>query len=266
MDQIFQLIERGDEAKVWKLVEESAQGSKNILSKRASIPKSPLTGAPVRLKSTRQTKEWQTSTELSLYGATPLLWAAAFGRTAMVELFLAHGAEVDESDKLKRTALIWASNLGFLDVVQSLIKHGANIEAEDIKFGSTALIFAASNLYTDVIKALVAAGAVVDNPNSWQRSALRVVLKTYEESPDRLEITEVLLSAGANVSDAEFLFSEEMLVNNFSTVILCLHHGATVNEEFLEMARELVGEAKETQLREILKEKVRMLHLLAFLD
>ena len=261
MDQIFQLIERGDEAKVWKLVEESAQGSKNILSKRASIPKSPLTRAPVRFKSIRQT-----STELSLNGATPLLWAAAFGRTAMVELFLAHGAEVDESDKLNRTALIWASNLGFLDVVQSLIKHGANIEAEDIKFGSTALIFAASNLYTDVIKALVAAGAVVDNPNSWQRSALRVVLKTYEESPDRLEITEVLLSAGANVSDAEFLFSEEMLVNNFSTVILCLHHGATVNEEFLEMARELVGEAKETQLREILKEKVRILHLLAFLD
>ena len=259
MDNIFQFIESGDEAKVRKLVEETAQGSKNIFSKRASIPKSPLTGVPVRLKSSL-------SAELMSYEATPLLWAAAFGRLTMIELFLAEGADINESQKLGLTALMYAASFGFLDVVHCLIKHGANIEAKDLRWGNTALNYAAYNLWTDVTKALVTAGAAVDTPNKAGQSALRMVLKRYKESPETLEIAEVLLSAGAEVSDAEFLFSEERIVNNFSTVLLCLHHGATVNEEFFEMTRKVMAKEKETQLREILHKEVRISDLSTFLD
>ena len=235
---------------VKKLIEENVQGSQNILSKRASIPKSPLTGAPVRLPP-------GLSTELMTYGATPLLWAAAFGQLTMVELFLAHGADVNESDKHGRTALIYAASLGLESlVVQCLIKHGANLEAKDVTYRSTALNWAAFKLCKNATKALVAAGADVDTPNKAGKTALRLVLKFHEESPDRLEITEVLLRAGANVSDAEFLFSEEMIENNFSTVLLCVRHGAAVNEEFFEMTRKVLGGEKETQLREILHKEV----------
>ena len=111
-------------------------------------------------------------------------------------------------------------------------------------------------MFINATKALVAAGADVDTPNKAGRTALRLGLKCHEESPDRLEITEVLLRAGANVSDAEFLFSEEMIENNFSTVLLCVRHGAAVNEEFFEITRKVLGGEKETQLREILHKEV----------
>ena len=249
MDSIFQLIERGDVPKVKKLVEGNVKGSKNILSRRASMPKSPLTGKTVRLPPAL-------STELMTYGSTPLLWAAAFGQLTMVELFLAHGADVNESDRVGRTALMYSMQPEGDSVVQCLIKHGANLEARDMKFRSTALEWAAYKLIPNAVKVLIAAGAAVGTLNNRGQSALRLALEFHEESPDRLEITEVLLSAGADVSDAEFLFSEELIVNNFTTVMLCVNHGAAVNGEFLEMTRQVMGEEKETQLREVLHKKV----------
>ena len=249
MDSIFKLIERGDVPKVKKLVEGNVKGSTNILSRRASMPKSPLTGKTVRLPPAL-------STELMTYGSTPLLWAAAFGQLTMVELFLAHGADVNESDRVGRTALMYSMQPEGDSVVQCLIKHGANLEARDMKFRSTALEWAAYKLIPNAVKVLIAAGATVGTLNNRGQSALRLALEFHEESPDRLEITEVLLSAGADVSDAEFLFSEELIVNNFRTVMLCVNHGAAVNGEFLEMTRQVMGEEKETQLREVLHKKV----------
>lgn len=54
-------------------------------------------------------------------GRTPLMWAAAFGRTAAVEYLLARGADPTRMDRAGLTALAHARNMGADTVVPLLV-------------------------------------------------------------------------------------------------------------------------------------------------
>lgn len=70
--------------------------------------------------------------EIDQRGIWPLLAAATYGNTAMVELLLKLGADPNQHDQYQYTALHEAASLGFRDVIEVLIEAKADINLRDI--------------------------------------------------------------------------------------------------------------------------------------
>jgi hypothetical protein len=110
-------------------------------------------------------------------GATPdrlargLAWAAQFGRAAVLEFLLEHGANAT-SNRDGATALHWAAYSAELLCVRVLLRHGAAVDAKDADFDGTPLGWALygwgtrdldrdRERYYDVVAAIVNAGGAV---------------------------------------------------------------------------------------------------------
>ncbi len=65
------------------------------------------------------------------HGYTPLILASERGHIDVVKELLDNKANVNRSDRLKKTSLHLASYMGHPNVVQMLINYGANIAAKD---------------------------------------------------------------------------------------------------------------------------------------
>lgn len=116
-------------------------------------------------------------------GATPLMRAAKNGDVAAIELLIAHGADVSQTQKNLTTALMFAAGLGrgvgtfakdyatdaeMLAAAKALVAHGADVNAVSAA-GQTAMHFAAQaadvNLpqpSDDIVRFLAAHGAKLD--------------------------------------------------------------------------------------------------------
>jgi ankyrin repeat protein len=87
-------------------------------------------------------------------GATPLHDAALSGQLAAAEFLLDHGAETDARDSENgATPLHRAASWGRRDVVELLLKHGADRTIRD-KSGHTALDLASESGQTEVMAVL----------------------------------------------------------------------------------------------------------------
>jgi hypothetical protein len=84
---------------------------------------------------------------------TPLLCAAENGHTAVMQLLLKNGANIEARGYLGRTPLSWASKNGHAAAVQQLLKNGANIEATS-DYGRTPLSWAAENRHEAIVQLL----------------------------------------------------------------------------------------------------------------
>ena len=73
---------------------------------------------------------WDIEDREDRYGKTALIVAAEIGRTNIVRLLLARGAEVNARDQWLETALHYASLNGNFEIVKMLIAAGADPEAE----------------------------------------------------------------------------------------------------------------------------------------
>jgi len=124
------------------------------------------------------------------------LWDAAWdGRTAVVELLLAAGADVDAKDEDGWTALHDAAWGGHAAVAELLLAAGADVNAQD-NDGWIALHDAARNGHSAVVELLLEAGADVNakNKNGWTalhyaafygHSAVVELIESWiEEHPD----------------------------------------------------------------------------------
>src|ERR1035437_9720990 len=96
-------------------------------------------------------------------GATPLHYAAIWGRKDVVKLLLAHGAEINAKDNLGRTPLWQASDYkDEKDVAELLLAHGAEVNAKD-NFGGTPFLVAGNK---QVAELLLAHGAEINVQNN----------------------------------------------------------------------------------------------------
>ena len=89
-------------------------------------------------------------------GATPLMYAAAFGNAAQMKVLIESGADVNAQNTFQATALIWAGG----DAVKSqlLIEHGADVNVRTQQ-GRTALMAAAKRSgNADLVRLLLAKG------------------------------------------------------------------------------------------------------------
>jgi ankyrin repeat protein len=127
-------------------------------------------------------------------GATPLHYAAQYGRKNAVEVLLANKAEVNARENLGFSPLHEAVLGGFGDVVDLLLANGANPNATDVKM-ATPLLYAALKGNADVAAMLISKGADVKAASNDGIRPLELASQSGNAS-----LVEALLVAGAEIN------------------------------------------------------------------
>jgi serine/threonine-protein phosphatase 6 regulatory ankyrin repeat subunit B len=97
--------------------------------------------------------------EKDAFGCTPLTYAMMWPSLDVMELLIEHDADVNiKNTEDGGTLLHAAAYNGWLDVVQLLVAHGANVHSRDFE-GETPLHRAALGRHMDVVSFLVSHGA-----------------------------------------------------------------------------------------------------------
>ncbi len=163
------------------------------------------------------------------HGETPLHKAVKSGRKATVEVLLNNGAALELQAGYKaNTPLMTASEEGELEIVKLLLDKGAKVNARG-KYQESALMQAAFALHPDIVALLLARGAEADARSQWGMTAL---LLAAQGKPDVVvqKVTLLLLDAGANVNVAdnkgETALMKAKQHGNVKTVDLLMQRGA----------------------------------------
>lgn len=103
-------------------------------------------------------------------GRTVLINAAFCGRTDIIELMLARGANINTADSNGFTALHAAVQEQNISMIETLLANGADIHARN-KFGNNVLMLPNNNCPEDIWKLLLAHGADPHIKNNYGISA-----------------------------------------------------------------------------------------------
>ena len=143
--------------------------------------------------------------------------ASEDGHLAIVELLLAHGADVHAKNQEDETALEFASENGHAAVVEVLLAHGADVHANN-----WALRVASGNGHVAVVEILLAHGADVHANND---EALRSASENGHPA-----VVEVLLAHGADVhAGDDWALWNASNRGHLEVVEVLLAHGANVH-------------------------------------
>ncbi len=140
--------------------------------------------------------------------------------TKLIEVLLAHGADINSVDVSLQTALHVASHDNSCEALEALLGRRADLEATD-SYGRTALDVAAQNGHIGALEVLLANGARV-NPTGRRRgplhwaadenrcSALRLLVKSRGEinSSDSIGMTPLHYAAASGRAEAATVLLE----------------------------------------------------------
>lgn len=176
---------------------------------------------------------------------TPLHLAASKGYEHCVDLLLKAGAEVDASTRKGVTPLHYAVQVGHAAVVRLLISAGAKVNCNR----KPLLLIAADDGNADVVRILLDANAAVDC-----KAIIKAMLDKETEVSDNLtplhlaasrahlEVTQLLLSRGANVNEVTTksgwsALDFAVLNGHADCAVTLLQHGATVTDNCKSIGR-----------------------------
>ncbi|CAL1704229.1 unnamed protein product [Somion occarium] len=170
--------------------------------------------------------------ELPLWGATPLITVAYRGHTAIGELLLDMGADIEKTttsfvmdDHTTVTPLSAAVGLGHVEFVEMLLKRGACVNTRSAPTNQTPLHVAAYRGQMAPISMLLERGADVhaQTVNGW--TALHIAV-----AGGNVEVVDVLLASGCETSVATTLGKSPLQIasdiRSAKLVEVLLKHGA----------------------------------------
>ncbi len=157
-------------------------------------------------------------------GETPLHWAA---NKEMAEFLLANMAQVDAiGENNQDTPLCEAAESGRLDVVEVLLAHGANINVTNV-FNYTPLFEAVGQNHRDVVELLLNHHANANTYGDMGQTALDMAAKHGQK-----DMVDLLLSKGADInyeSDDGTSLHKAVTEGDMATAGLLLSYNADVN-------------------------------------
>ena len=129
------------------------------------------------------------------YGVTPLSLACTNGSAEVVARLLDAGADPEVRTE-GETALMTAVRTGSIDVVELLIAHGADLGATELASGQTLLMTAAAEMHPALVRLLLARGADVH-----VRSVVGFTSLLFAVRAGDLESARLLIGAGASANE-----------------------------------------------------------------
>ncbi|KAK5637085.1 hypothetical protein RRF57_012797 [Xylaria bambusicola] len=134
----------------------------------------------------------------SIYGRTPLLWAARDGHLDIVQILLDRGANIDMDDNEGYSPLSWAAENGHVEVTKLLLDKGADMESVAHN-GTTALSLAAAYGNAEVVKLLIERGTNLE----YMGTASRRTPLSWAAANGDGNIVKMLLDKGANTESRD---------------------------------------------------------------
>jgi ankyrin repeat protein len=167
-------------------------------------------------------------------GELPLL-ALRSDDTSLAQLFIKHGANVNESTALEKTPLMFAASQGHLNMLKFLLKNGAKVNAKSPTEGSTALMETIPYGQIEAAKLLLQAGA---DPNAQDVGGTSVLDKAVMSRSDPAFV-QLLLDHGMIASPDSM--AQAATWGELKMVELLLAHGAGKNISEQSLASALTG-------------------------
>jgi len=106
-------------------------------------------------------------------GRTALHIAAERNQIEAIHLLINHGALVDLKDNRGRTALMYSCKSGAVDACKALLKAKADLHAQDGD-GQTALMFTVQSEQPELVRFLISQGAAIDTMDDFGATALKI--------------------------------------------------------------------------------------------
>ncbi|CZR49119.1 uncharacterized protein FPRO_12555 [Fusarium proliferatum ET1] len=163
------------------------------------------------------------------HNRTALFYAAGNGHSAVVELLLENGANIDRRDSSLKTALSRACMGEHATTAGILLKNHAQVDPEDSE-NQTPLSFAAEMGHAAIVQLLLDNNAEVDSMTDYGRTPL--LLAAME---GHMNIVQLLLANGADVYwkdiDNETALSLAVFDGHTAVVQLLLDNNAEVDSE-----------------------------------
>jgi ankyrin repeat protein len=127
-------------------------------------------------------------------GVRPIMYASFYGNLMFVQQLIAHGADVNCTEKRQWTPLMYAVRYGRLDVTQELVINGAELETVNDD-GHTALMIAAKYGQIDILNFLINRGASLDKRGNDGASAMdlardkgyKIIVETLKDKMNERE-------------------------------------------------------------------------------
>ncbi len=178
--------------------------------------------------------------------------AARLNDTALVEKFIASGADVNSKNKSGVYSLHWAAWNGNLEMVKKLIEKHAYVDVMDGYRDETPLSWAAKKGHLEVVKFLVEKGASVNNSDRYKETALMDAARYGHD-----EMVRFLLYNNAKINDvtvdgiSALMFAS---MNGHEKVVkTLLEFRADINKIHFKTSKTARGYAEERKFKNIVE-------------